>query len=96
MTPGQFIKIQRTAIGMTQLELAKKLDYEIPQFISLMENGHSKVPIDKCSKIAKALKMSNSVTREFAESLVKEYRTSVYEKFGFIFGVKKTKIGSVV
>lgn len=70
MTPGQLIKKHREKLGMTQLELARKLGYEIPQFCSLMENGHSKVPVDICKKIIRILKIDRDILKI---SMLNEY-----------------------
>lgn len=48
---GQYIKHKREENGLTQLALAKKLGFEIPQFVSLMENGHSKIPLNVLKKL---------------------------------------------
>lgn len=44
MTPGSLIKETREKRSMTQKELADALNYDNPQFLSLIENGHSKLP----------------------------------------------------
>ncbi len=55
MRLGSLIKEYRLKMGLTQLELATKLDYSIPQFVSLMENGHSKIPLNVLGKIISIL-----------------------------------------
>lgn len=42
---GQFLKEKREAKGMTQAQVAEKLGYGSPQFISNIERGISRVPI---------------------------------------------------
>jgi transcriptional regulator with XRE-family HTH domain len=48
---GTLIREYRLKAALTQLELAYKLGYEIPQFISLIENGHSKVPLNVVAQL---------------------------------------------
>lgn len=48
---GNIIKKYRTDAGLTQMGLAQKLGYEIPQFISLIENGHSKAPLNVVAQL---------------------------------------------
>lgn len=43
---GEFLCQQRTKIGMTQQEVAKKLKYSTPQFISNWERGLALPPLD--------------------------------------------------
>lgn len=43
---GALVKEYRLKAGLTQSQLATKLNYSIPQFVSLMENGHSKIPLN--------------------------------------------------
>lgn len=79
MTPGQLIKKHREKIGMTQLELARELGYEIPQFISIVEHGRSKVPLDKCKKISEVLNIKpsifqTSIKAEFAKEILKLWK----------------------
>ena len=42
---GQFLKEKRESKGMTQAQVAEKLGYGSPQFISNIERGISRVPI---------------------------------------------------
>jgi transcriptional regulator with XRE-family HTH domain len=48
---GALVKEYRLKAGLTQIELANKLNYSIPQFISLMENGHSKIPLNVLGQV---------------------------------------------
>lgn len=61
---GQIIKEYRQKSGMTQMDLADKLGYDIPQFISLMENGHSKVPLNVLGQIISYLSIPEKVIME--------------------------------
>jgi transcriptional regulator with XRE-family HTH domain len=54
---GHVIKAYREKANMTQKTLAEFLGYENPQFVSLIENGHSKVPLNVIGKVIDALKI---------------------------------------
>jgi transcriptional regulator with XRE-family HTH domain len=83
MDIGEIVKNYRIKAGMTQLELAQKLGYKIPQFISLIENGHSKVPLNIISDLSNILKIPESI---ILDSLV-----TTYEKEARKFLSKKHK-----
>lgn len=42
---GSIVRKYREKSGLTQQELALKLGYDYPQFVSLFERGVSKVPV---------------------------------------------------
>lgn len=42
---SEIIRKHRTAKGFTQMQLARILGHQTPQFVSLIERGQSKVPI---------------------------------------------------
>lgn len=73
MTSGQFLQQKRQSLQMTQLELSKIVGYEQPQFISLIENGHSPLPVYKIKTFAEALKFEPSDKKKFLQLLAKEY-----------------------
>lgn len=71
---GQMIKEKRETAGLTQLELSKKLGYESPQFLSLIERGLSKPPyalIGKCVVILglPEKKIISQLNQEFLSEL---------------------------
>jgi transcriptional regulator with XRE-family HTH domain len=53
---GYLIKSARKFEGVTQAALAKTLKVE-PQFVSLIENGHSKLPPKMILKVSKRLRL---------------------------------------
>lgn len=57
---GEKIKKFRKSLGMTQVELAKKVGYCNRNAISMIEIGKNDVPTEKLSKIAIALGVSVS------------------------------------
>lgn len=67
---GALIKDHRAQAGLTQLQLAHKLGYEIPQFISLIENGHSKVPLNIVSQLISILDIPENL---ILDALVEAY-----------------------
>lgn len=70
MEIGEIIRNYRIKADLTQQELAKHLGYKIPQFISLIENGHSKVPLNIIAELVSVLKIPENVV---LESLVSAY-----------------------
>lgn len=52
---GTLIREYRLKAGLTQSQLANKLHYNIPQFVSLMENGHSKIPLNVLGELISIL-----------------------------------------
>lgn len=68
---GQLIKEYRLRSGFTQAELATKLGYSIPQFISLMENGHSKIPLEVMGELISILSIPE---KKVFEILVASYK----------------------
>lgn len=54
---GSLIKAYREKAGMTQKTLSEMLGYENPQFVSLIENGHSKAPLNVLGRVIEALKI---------------------------------------
>lgn len=75
------IKKARIKAGYTQKSLSDLMGYPNPQFLSLVENGHSKPPVDFCSKIAKLLKIKKSVIQE---CLVADYATEIKKEFSSV------------
>lgn len=57
---GNLIKRARRDAGLTQAQLATKLGYKSPQFVSNFERSESLPPIAALSKIAKATKTKYS------------------------------------
>ena len=71
---GEILRAHREKAGMTQLELARKIGYDTPQFISLFERGLSKVPVKTIGKISAILKFSE---KEICKILLDEHREFV-------------------
>jgi transcriptional regulator with XRE-family HTH domain len=74
---GEMVKEYRLKKNMTQLQLATKLGYEAPQFVHLMEQGKSKVPLKVIGKLVKILGLpKDSIIAE----LLHEYEVKITTK----------------
>ena len=60
---GQMIYKYRIKRGMTQLELANRLGYDSPQFVSLFERNLSKVPLETLGELIVILKIPEALAR---------------------------------
>lgn len=74
MTPGQLIKKNRQKMKLTQLDLAKALGFDIPQFVCMVENGQSSLPLSLCKKVYTALEIS---PKDMEKALMKEYQKKI-------------------
>jgi transcriptional regulator with XRE-family HTH domain len=59
ITFGKWLKERREAARLTQMDLAKKLNYENPQIISNIERGFSALPSGRVGDFASILQCSN-------------------------------------
>lgn len=55
------IKTKRIEAGLMQKDLAKKMGYTSPQFISNWERGISKPPLKSVLKLCKILKINKTI-----------------------------------
>ena len=83
---GDVIKGFRFKADLTQKELAEKLGYSIPQFISLMENGHSKIPMNVLGELISILKIPEKMVLDI---LVDSYKKEAKEQISI--GKRKSK-----
>ena len=56
MTPfnkqlGELVQKHRKQKGLTQMELAMKLGYDTPQFVSIIERGLAKIPMNTIGQL---------------------------------------------
>ena len=56
---GKFLKDKREAAGLSQKEVADKLGYTTPQFVSNWERGVSQPPLKTLKKIGEMYKVSS-------------------------------------
>ena len=54
---GKYLKEQREVTGLSQAEVAKKLGYTSPQFVSNWERGLASPPADKMREVVRLLKL---------------------------------------
>jgi len=60
MTIGERIKARREELGLSQLELSKRMGYTNKTTISKVENGGDNITTDRISRFANALFVSES------------------------------------
>jgi transcriptional regulator with XRE-family HTH domain len=48
---GNIVREHRERKGLTQMEVASRLGYDSPQFVSLFERGLSKVPVTTLGRL---------------------------------------------
>lgn len=80
---GTWLKALRTEAGLSQVELAQKLELRYYTFISQVENGFGRVPTDSMEAWARALGQHPA---EFVRRLLSFYEP---ELFRLLFEVKK-------
>ena len=74
---GNTIKNYRVKAHLTQMDLAKKLGYNTPQFVSLFERGLSKIPLETLGSIIVYLKIPEKTVLSL---LVQGYEQEVRQK----------------
>lgn len=57
MKISSLIYNRRMELGMTQEELSKKLGYQTPQFISILERGKALLPLHIVNKLSRILEV---------------------------------------
>lgn len=80
---GTWLKSLRSEAGLSQVELARKLDLRYYTFISQVENGFGRVPTDTMEAWARAL---GQQPPEFARRLLAFYDPEMHR---LLFEVKK-------
>lgn len=73
---GEWLKSVREDAGLTQRELAARLDFKIYTFISQLEVGQGKIPLDRYGEWARALKVDEY---DFALKAFSYYEPAIYE-----------------
>lgn len=95
---SDFLKRKRVSAGLSQRDVADKLGYETPQFISNWERGVSYPPVKELGKIAAMYKTSaqelfdlllNNTIQEVTEDLRRKFATSVAWKQTSFAGVRR-------
>lgn len=73
---GHWLKSLREAEGLSQRELAERLNLDYYTFISQLENGRGKIPSYRYGEWAAAL---NQEPRQFVRKLLKYYEPVTYQ-----------------
>lgn len=73
---GAWLKARRCELGLSQRELAYRVNMEYYTFISQIEAGRGRVPSERLRDWSEALEMA---PREFAISLMKYYDPHTYD-----------------
>ena len=79
---GSWLREKRCALGLSQRELAAKVNMEYYTFISQIEAGRGRVPSERYEDWAKALEID---PRDFAINLMKYYDPHTFD---LVFGSK--------
>lgn len=80
---GDWLKELRVRAGLSQVELADELGFKYYTFVSQVENGFGRLPVDSMEAWANALNVDPS---EFAKRLLSFYEPELYR---LLYEVKK-------
>ncbi len=70
---GNLVKDYRSKRGITQLELSEKLGYDTPQFISIIERGLAKTPLNVLGQLIVILGIpERRITKLLTEAYLEE------------------------
>jgi transcriptional regulator with XRE-family HTH domain len=72
---GGWLKEQRSRAGLSQIQLARILGFKYYTFISQVENGFGRVPVESMEAWARALDVDPA---EFAKHLLSFYEPELY------------------
>jgi transcriptional regulator with XRE-family HTH domain len=67
---GNILKEQRESQGLSQIDIAHELGYKNYNYISMLENGRSNIPVKRVIDILKAYKFDDSVGPVFIKKLL--------------------------
>jgi transcriptional regulator with XRE-family HTH domain len=84
---GAWLKSLREARGLSQRQLASKVSVEYYTFISQIESGKGRVPVERLVEWADALEHDRA---QFAKTLMKYYDPITY---GLVFGKEEIRLG---
>lgn len=74
---GNHWRVYREKAGMTQREVADELGYTTPQFISNVERGRCRYPIEKLPRIKKLYGLG---TEQLVELILREERQTILKQ----------------
>lgn len=82
MELSKFLKEKRLQAGLSQGDVAKKLGYTSPQFVSNWERGLSQPPVATLRKIAQIYNISaNDMFEVTLKATIEQVTTDLTEKF---------------
>ncbi len=82
---GSILKEQRESQGLSQADIAAALDYKNYNYISMLENGRSNIPVKRAMDILRAYRLDDSVAAVFIKYLL----PAVWEVLCFWVEVEK-------
>lgn len=74
---AEMIREKRINIGWTQITLARKLGYKTSMFVSLIERGETKIPLETMGKLCNLLQIDR---RTVIRLLTDEYQVQITEE----------------
>lgn len=89
-TLGLFFKEKRATVGMTQLDVAKKLGYTSAQFISNFERGLCSLPLNAIRKLTQLYKAD--ADKVYSLIMVEQENYIQEQLFGRKAASKKRKV----
>lgn len=85
---GRLIKEYRVKKNLTQLDLSLKLGYDTPQFVSILERGMAKVPLNVVGQLIVLLGIpEKKITKILATAYLAEMNRQL------TIGKEKAKVG---
>lgn len=73
---SQIIKQARKKTGLTQKEVSESLNYSSPQFISCIERGTVKIPLEVLGQLVKKYDINRTKVKKI---LMKQYAETIEE-----------------
>ena len=74
---GRVLREHRARIGLSQSDIAKSLGYANVNFISMIESGKSKIPVNRVDDLVSAYQMSPEFTLVILRAEYPEYLTTI-------------------
>lgn len=87
---GKFVREARMDAPLSMSEFAARMGYNQHQFISHIERGIEKIPIERGLDFAEALELDTDQRRKFFRLLLQEEYPKVYKMAAEAFVVRKT------
>ncbi len=92
MSLGEFLKSKRENASLSQGDVAKKLKYTSPQFISNWERGVSSPPIKVLKQLSDLYKVgTDELFNLILEHSITQLKTNMLREYGTVSKRKKSK-----